>query len=155
MKWSINEPWKVKLQRLLTLISEKNNEGYIVSLIGESAGASAAMQAFVQQEDSLCALILLCGKSQHPETVSKRLFKRHPALEDAVKASDTAVKYLTDQQKAKILNLHPLFDPVVPVKETKIPGVKDNRMPIIGHATSIVFANVFWAGRIIRFAKSR
>jgi hypothetical protein len=153
MKWGVDEPWKKKLHVLLTLIDKRAGEGYVISLIGESAGASAAMQAFVQKENSLRSLILLCGKSQHPESMSKKLIARHPALESAVKESNKVIQKLSDPQKAKILNLHPLFDPVVPVKETKISGVKHSRMPIVGHATSIVFANIFWMWRIIRFAK--
>lgn len=155
MRWSVNEPWPIKLDRLVARIDQLHAGGKVVSLIGESAGASAVTQALRLRTEKIHAVILLCGKSQHPETVNPRLFKQNPAFKVAVTESDMVARSLTDIERGKLLNLHPIFDPVVPVKETKIPGVKNARMPIIGHATSIVFANTLWSFRIVRFIRKK
>lgn len=154
MKWGESEPWETKLERLQSLITQKSQEGYRVSLIGESAGASAVLPAFFRSNQKVHAVILLCGKSHHPETVSQSLFIKFPSLKDAVYESDSVVNQLSDAQKARIVNVHPLVDHVVPIADTKIAGVKNSRMPIIGHATSIIFANIFWTGPITRFIRT-
>jgi hypothetical protein len=153
MDWTVDEPWQQKLNRLLQRITELHDEGNLVALIGESAGATAVIQALAQRTDELRAVILLCGKSQFPERVAPARYHLNPAFKDALILSAAAVSKLTTEQKAKMLNLHPLIDMVVPVSETKISGVKDSYMPSVGHAFSIFFANIFWNWRIVRFVK--
>lgn len=155
MNWTVDEAWQTKLSRLIDWISHYHDEGRQVSIVGESAGATAVIQALQLQPDKLKAVILLCGKSQYPNRVAQYRYKQNPALYDALVGSDAAVHKLTEMHKQKILNLHPLFDPVVPVPETKISGVKNSTMPMIGHATSIVFANTLWSWRIVRFIKKQ
>lgn len=155
MDWSVDESWQTKFARLTHRIDELHRQGKVVSLIGESAGASAVMLALRSRYEKLTAVILLCGKSQHPETVNPRLFKQNPAFKDAVVGSSKVAQSLTAKEKQKLLNLYPIYDPVVPVKETKIAGVKNSTMPIIGHAASIVFANTLWSWRIVRFIRLR
>lgn len=155
MYWQKNEPWQKKLDRLLARIDELYAQQFFVSLIGESAGASAVVQAMKLRHSKLNAGILLCGKTQFPDRVSSRLYALNPALKNAVVASQTAVNSLTPQEKAKMLNLHPIADPVVPVKETKIPGVADAVMPVIGHALSIGFGMSIWSFRIVKFIRSK
>jgi hypothetical protein len=152
MQWSVAEPWQDKLQRLLNRIEECNQAGSSVTLVGESAGASAVVNA-LKKTDAIDAVVLLCGKSRYPNRVAQYRYKQNPRLQDALTDSDQIARSLSNEQKQKILNLHPLFDPVVPVPETRISGVKNSTMPIIGHATSIVFANTLWSWRIVRFAR--
>jgi len=154
-KWQQDEPVKIKLGRLLDTIDEEHAKGNRVSLIGESAGASIVTQALKLRSDKLTAVILLCGKSQYPEKVGSVHKSTNPGLRPAVEASSRALRTLSASDKAKILNLHPLFDPIVPVAETRIPGVKDSKMPIIGHPTGIVFGMSVWSWRIVRFIRNR
>jgi pimeloyl-ACP methyl ester carboxylesterase len=153
MDWSVNQPWQTKLDKLLNRIDQLHASGRSVSLVGESAGASATVAAFARRPDTINGVVLLCGKSQYPERVAARRYEQNPALREALIESHRSVRELTEIQKRKILNLHPIYDPVVPVKETKIPGVRNAAMLTIGHATSIVFANTLWSWRIVRFLK--
>ena len=154
-EWRVNHTWEFKLKRLLEKIDEHHASGKFVSLIGESAGASAVLQALKLHHDKINAVILLCGKSQYPHRVASSLYRKNPALKDAMFGSSEAVSELTVADKHKILNLHPLFDPIVPVWETKIPGVQNARMPSIGHGTSIVFGMSLWSFRMVNFIRSR
>ncbi len=154
MDWTIKEPWEAKLGRLLARIDELVAEGKTVSLIGESAGASAVIVTLTKREAKLNRVILLCGKYQYPDKVAAYRYKLNPTFRAALTESHSLVPKLTKSQRGKLINLHPIYDPVVPVAETKIPKFKDNTMPIIGHATSIVFANTLWSWRIVRFVKS-
>jgi hypothetical protein len=154
MRWSIDEPWDTKLERLLKRIEECKQQGDSVTLVGESAGASAVINA-LSKTDAVNGVVLLCGKSQYPDRVAQYRYNQNPTLRSALIHSNQAVGNLTGPQKQKVLNLYPIFDPVVPVQETKISGVRNAVMPIIGHATSIVFANTLWSWRIVRFARLR
>ncbi len=155
MDWGQDEPWSQKLDRLSELIRSLDSESTSITLVGESAGASAVTQALVANNDQVDGVVLLCGKSQYPELLGSSYTSRNPALKAAVTASASAIAQLTADQKARILNLHAAFDPIVPVKETKIPGVKNSTIPMIGHVTSIAFALLVWNWRIIQHAKTR
>lgn len=152
MDWSVGEPFELKLNRLLTRIDDLIQTDNQVSLVGESAGASTVIEALIRR-DTLHKVVLLCGKSQYPDRVSPHLYRQNPAFKDSLAASAKSISLLTPEQKEKLINLHPLFDHVVPVPETKISGVKDHYMPSIGHATSIVFANTFWSWWIVHAIK--
>lgn len=154
MDWTVAEPWQTKLDKLQKRIDELVDQGSNVSLIGESAGASAVIVALTKQEMKLNQVILLCGKFQYPGRVATWRYKLNPSFKDALTESHELVPKLTESQKAKLINLHPIYDNVVPVTETKEPGFKNSVMPIIGHATSIVFANTIWSWRIVHYIRS-
>lgn len=154
-EWTVDHSWEFKLKRLVATIDRLHGPNTSISLIGESAGASAVLQALRLRQDKLNAVILLCGKSQYPERVAPRLYRKNPALRDAMIGSQAVVDTLTASEKSKILNLHPLLDPIVPVWETKIPGVKNARIPSIGHATSIIVGMSLWSWRIVSFIRWR
>lgn len=155
MGWSVDEPWPTKIARLNSLIQSTASKDISITLVGESAGASAVTQALVANSDLVDGVVLLCGKSQYPERLGDSFVSKNPALRNAVSASAAAITTLTPDQKARMLNLHPIFDPIVPVAETKIPGVRESTMPMIGHITGIGFAITVWSWRIVRFARTR
>ena len=144
-----------KTRPFIIQIDRHSKQGDIVSLVGESAGASAVIQALNLRTESLHKVILLCGKSQFPERVAAARYSENPAFKEALSQSHTLVPLLTREQRSKLINLHPLFDPTVPVAETKISGVADSYMPIVGHATSIIFANTVWSWWFVRKVRSR
>lgn len=155
MKWYLNESWIEKLDRLVRLIEQRKSEGKSVTVIGESAGASAVMTLMTTRPELVDGAILLCGKFTHPDRVAKSLYHRNPAFFSAMTQSDDGTHRLTEKVRSKILNVHPLFDPVVPVKETKVTGIQDTFMPTIGHATSIIFALTVWSWRLVSFARKQ
>lgn len=155
MYWTVDEPWETKLSRLLELIETRHAEGKLVSIIGESAGATAVIHATYMQRRKLHSAILLCGKSQFPERVASHLYRKNPAFRDALTSSHKIVQELTDNQKAIMHNFYPLVDPTVPPWETKIPGVKNHVFPAALHAAGIVFAMTAWSWRIVRIIKRK
>lgn len=155
MNWQVDEPLTHKLERLVARIDELQSSGQKVSLIGESAGASAVINALKLRPNMLNAVILLCGKSQHPDRIGIHLRHKNPRLYESVALSHEYIQTMPIEQKAKVLNLHPIADPVVPVWETKIVGVRNAKMPSFGHATSIVFGMTIWSFRIVQFIKKQ
>jgi pimeloyl-ACP methyl ester carboxylesterase len=153
MRWGVDELWAIKLDRLLKQIDTYTAKGYTVSLIGESAGASAAINALRKRTKMLRAVVLLCGKSQYPNRVASRLYTKNPSLRNSLADSHHIAQNLTSDEKHKILNIHPIADEVVPVWETKIPGVKNVRIPSVGHAPSILLGATLYNLIIVRFIK--
>lgn len=155
MKWYISEPWPDKLARLTDLIDKRRTEGKSVTIIGESAGASAVMSVMTARPELVDGAILLCGKFTHPDRVADSLYRKNPTFQTAMIESANGATELTEQARKKILNLHPLFDPVVPVQETKVRGIKNAYMPVAGHAISIFFALTLWSWRMVAFARKQ
>ena len=155
MDWSVDEPWATKLSRLNEHIVSLKSENTSITLIGESAGASAVTQALASNPHLIDGVVLLCGKSQYPELLGDSFTRPNPSLKDAVRSSSIAIAGLTPDQKTQMLNLHPVLDFIVPVKETRILGVKNSTIPMVGHITSIAFGITAWSWRIIRFARQR
>src|SRR5665648_522378 len=60
MKWYGGTSYQEKFDRVIATIERAEAKGYTVLLIGESAGASMAMNVFAQR-DSLHRLVSLCG----------------------------------------------------------------------------------------------
>lgn len=155
MKWYKREPWADKLSRLTDLINQRRSEGKSVTLIGESAGASAVMSLMTTQPELVDGAILLCGKFMHPDRVADSLYRKNPAFQTAMRESANGAPELTEHVRKKILNLHPLVDPVVPVRETKVRGIQNAYMPVAGHAISIIFALTLWSWRMVAFARKQ
>lgn len=153
--WMIDEPWESKLDRLLARIDHHISQGKVVSLVGISAGGAAVMAAFERRLKEVNAVVLICAKSQYPEKLGSGYTTKNPALKQAVTESARVIANLTDEQKKRILNMHPIADPIVPVQETKIPGVKNSRMPAIGHFGGILCAITIWSWQIVGFARKQ
>lgn len=155
MHWTVNEPWEEKLSWLINKIDHRHGEGKLVTIIGESAGATAVINALWLRSDKLHAAVLLCGKSQYPDRVSPHLYRRNPAFREALTDSHKIIQNLTHKQKDLLLNWHPILDLTVPVAETKIPGVKNKLFPALLHAISIVSAMTIWNWQVVHHIRKR
>ncbi len=155
VKWLEAESWPTKLNRLLERIDYYRSQDAIVSLVGISAGGSAVMAAYGERADVINAVVLVCAKSQYPERIGQRFRDKHPALYDAVSDSSRTITALDDVQKTRVLNMHPLVDWLVPVSETKIAGVRNSRMPVVGHFGGIAYAITIGSFQIVRFVKQQ
>lgn len=151
--WSTSETWTAKLGRLSAFIQSKASSDVSITLVGESAGAAAAIQAFAANSDIVDGVVLICGKTQYADKLGAEYRRRSPALVEAVSGSSAVIATLTNDQKSRILSLRPIYDPIVVVAETKITGVKSGLIPMVGHAASIAFAITLWSWRIARHAK--
>jgi hypothetical protein len=153
MNWQVDEPWDLKFERLLQRIDFHHKKGREVSLIGVSAGSTAVLQALIMRRNKIKSAALVCGKFQYPETVHPMRYKINPALKDALTTSSRALEKLTDDDKQQLRMYRPIYDNLLPVKETHIPGVKTVVMPAITHVGGIAYAITFGSWQIIRFLK--
>jgi hypothetical protein len=153
MHWAVVEPFEKKLDRLLYVIDQYTREGYEVSLVGSSAGATAILNAFDQRKEKIYRLICICGKIHHPETVSSQLYAQNPAFKESIQYVQTVIRRLSVDDRARILCVLPHADTYVPVEDSRIKGTFEKVLPISGHAVSIGYALTLGSGSVLSFLK--
>lgn len=152
--WRDSRPYSQKLDELLSEIDQLANDGYRVSLIGTSAGASMALNVYARRKATIHKAVFICGKLSNFEVVNPRYYQKNPALKESFADVPANLKELSAADKAKMLTLNPLKDWLVPAADTKIPGVRSQTILSIGHLPSIVIANLFYFDSIARFIKN-
>jgi len=153
--WSDKRSFQEKRDRLLARIDELAGQGYIVSLVGTSAGASMALTAFALRKKDISGVVCICGKINRPESVSKAYYAANPAFKESMYQLGDRLKELNARDKRKIVSIHPLYDQTVPVKDTYIEGVKSSRIPTVFHVPSIALCLTIFSFVVVSFLKKQ
>lgn len=151
MRWEGNETFAQKQARVNEAIDRV--AGKRVVLVGESAGASMAVHVYADRAGDLHQVMGLCGKAIYPETVRQMYYDRSPAFKTAMEGLNDAIERLSDEQKQAYVSIHPLYDPVVPVRETLLPGCKRVRLWSVGHQLTIALGLTLLAPLVVRAAR--
>jgi hypothetical protein len=151
--WLVDEPWGTKLQRVLDKIDYYSEQGKIVSLVGISAGSTATLQALVLRRNKIHKTVLVCPKFQSPETIHPLRYEMNPAFKDAILRTVEILPSLTSDDKNKLRIYRPVYDNLLPAKESYIPGVKRSIMPAVTHIGGIAYAITLGSWLIVRFLK--
>lgn len=151
--WADKESFEPKFKRLLSKIDELLKTGDKVSLVGVSAGASAALNAYALRS-SLSSVVLICGKVNDPQSIGESVYLENPAFKQSVFAVKDSLAQLNPAQIKRIMSIHPLRDQSVPVPDTIIKGALEKTVPVIGHIFGIFFTIVFKGKLIAKFIKS-
>ncbi len=149
--WADGEAFAPKLDRISQQIDELYADGNLVSLVGVSAGAGAALNAYMKRPEKITHVVYICGKLIGYDNVNPRYFKQNPAFSDSLKLTQQNLAKLTDKDKAKMLSIRPLFDNVVPIKVMQIPGVKSQTIISVWHIPSIFLAITLYKRVITNF----
>lgn len=151
--WNKKENFEVKLVRLLAKIEELQKDGGIVSLIGVSAGASAALNAYAKSPE-IAGVVCISGKINHPETVWPQTHKANPDFKKSMDGVKNSLDNLNEVELSRIMSIHPLKDSVVPIEDTIIDGAVEKTVPGWGHVSGIFFGVVFGALAIAQFLRA-
>lgn len=155
MMWADDEPFEDKLKRITDKIDYLTSQGFLVSLVGISAGGSAVLNAYGLRKDKIHKVVFISGKLLYPETVSELYFQKHPAFKESVFRANINFQKLTSKDKQKLLTLYALVDNTVPVRASKLPGVRGKRILALGHIPAIYTAITFYSYSIAKFIKSK
>lgn len=139
MKWYDGKSYEQKYKRVDSAIRNAQTLGYTVSVIGESAGGSMAMNVFARN-DSIYRMISLCGVNTARSPIASSIFRKGPAFETSV---STIADSQTDVKKQKIehvTSITALYDPTVPIGRNMIPGARHVKLWSVGHFPTIVLA---------------
>ncbi|HVC36133.1 MAG TPA: alpha/beta hydrolase [Candidatus Dormibacteraeota bacterium] len=153
MPWSSDETFDSKLARLLTEVDRYLDQGHNVSLVGASAGASAVLHAYAQRRTKIAGLVYLCGKINHPQTVSKHSYSQNPGFKQSLETLPKALEQLGTKDRSKIMSLYSIKDGSVPYRDTLIDQVLESRLPALRHPYAILWAITFGARKPILFLK--
>jgi pimeloyl-ACP methyl ester carboxylesterase len=155
MNWADGEGFDEKLTRLLVEIDAHLAKGHKVSLVAASAGASAALNAFAARPNGISGVVSICGKIRRPESVSETTYRINPAFKQSMLLLQKSLGQLGPEERKRILNLHPLSDPVVPPTDTIVEGSQEKIMKTMGHSMGIIVALSIYGRYICRFLKQQ
>lgn len=155
MSWRDGEDFKPKLGRLTVLVDNMAKKGY-VSVVGTSAGGSAALNTFLERKNRVHKVVNVCGRLRVGTHDGIHSFEARtassPAFAQSVARLESRLSELTVKDIAKIMTIHPLFgDELVPSDTTTIEEARNITIPTTEHGLSIAMALTLFSGPLIRF----
>lgn len=148
--WSYQEGFDTKLARVIIEIDSLTQHGDYVSLVGASAGASAVLNAYARHR-GVTGVAYICGKINSPEAVSPEIFAHNPDFKESLDQLKGSLARLDAKEVGKILNIHPVRDQTVAIKDTKIAGTAEKVVPGWDHASGIFFGIISGAPAMAKF----
>ena len=137
--WNSAESFDKKLKDLLSEIDELLAKGYVVSLMGASAGASMALHAYAERKQDMIGVALVCGELAEAKTINASYFEGNPAFQTSMERLPKTLASLSFDDRQRIISIHPLYDETVPVADTRLDGARMRTVMSFGHATTIGF----------------
>jgi len=152
------EAFERKIMDAVALVKGLKSEGYSVSLLGMSAGASAAFNAYYQCKDQVDSLINCCGRLRKggPEIRIRTLdlaAAGSPLFRKSVLSCEEGLSSLGPNDLAKILTLRAALDEIVPAQTSVVPGARNVLLPTIEHTTSIILSMTVFSKLVANFMR--
>lgn len=148
INWEDGEDYESKADALSKLIDHVSRSGAPLILIGVSAGASAALNAF-KTDKHVDAVVTGCGFMNIEYLNQKQMSRRSPAFVQSVQRLSINLARLTEKDKKKILALTAYADRIVNDKASYLPGVTSKKVLALGHVVGTACILLFY-GRFIR-----
>ena len=126
-------------------------DGYTVSLIGESAGASMALNVAALRP-VFHRVITIAGLNDTNTDISPSIRGRSPSFLHSVHAIRTAMEKL---DVSRVHTIRGLIDSTVYARHTRISGAHNHFVPGIGHLITIGLCLTLFAPYVIKLIKQR
>lgn len=153
MNWADGQSFASKLDGLLRHIDDLVATGKTVSLVGESAGASAAINAYALRTGSVHRVACICGKLRNARAISATTYGRNPAFGESMSMLTSSLANLTRGQLSRIRSVKPVADYSVPPADTIIDGAESRTIPSRGHMLSIILGCTLFGWLLVGFLK--
>jgi pimeloyl-ACP methyl ester carboxylesterase len=134
VKWYGGGSFEDKMLLVVSAVQEAQKQGYKVTLIGESAGASLALNA-AAQFPRLHKIILIAGVNSSKLSISPHIQRRSPSFLASIKATTPS---LTKVLPGKIHTVRALADGTVSPRFNDIPGAHRHVVWSVGHIPTIL-----------------
>lgn len=154
--WNTEDTFNPKLERLLKVIDELTEQDHVVSLVGQSAGGSAAMNAFAKRPDKINGVVVVAGRLRSGENVSPTLEKakkKSEAFKDSVLSFEKIEPNLTPEQRKRVMTITMLQDTVVPPSTVPLEGAT-NLTKKGNHFKGGVLGSSIYSNRILDFLEN-
>lgn len=145
-----------KYKKMNEKVDEIVKKAEDVSILGISAGASAALNIFYQRPDKIRHMISVCGRLRDPN-IGKMWNHKESDLgvfEESIKLCEQNLEKLNKNDKKRILTVRPFFDDIVPVRTMTIDGAVNKRINAFQHMISINLAMTLYSKTIADIIKS-
>lgn len=154
-KWKIEENgFSEKFTRALELVDSMSEKNSRISVVGNSAGSSFALNLFGERKKKISRIVINCGRVRDgdwPWFTFNQATALSPSFKESVLKAQELEKNLTSDDRRKILTLRPLFDEVVPPSTVPIRGAKNMITFSIEHGLSIALNMTLFQKKIIDF----
>jgi hypothetical protein len=154
MHWGDRRPWDSKCRELLERIDTLTRQGNIVGLVGASAGASAAINAFAECP-TVVGVVCIAGMINRPDTIVRHFRQNNPSFVESAYRCQEALRKLGASRRQQILSRYALIDEVIRKENSQIPGARNRRSPSIGHFLTITTQITLGAPSFLRFLKKQ
>ena len=151
MKWDSGGRYEDKLAPVINAARRAEEKGYTVTLIGESAGASLAINAAAQLSD-IHKIILIAGVNSSKLPISPHIQRRSPSFVDSSKAITAS---LIDVTLKKIHTIRAVLDGTVSPRYNDIPGAHKHVIWSIGHVPTIFLCLTFLSPFIAKIIRGK
>ncbi len=149
MRWESNETYEQKVARLKQAIARGQQLGYIVSLIGESAGASIALNV-AADTPGIRRIVTIAGVTSSDLPIWPATQKRSPSFVASAGKINESLKHL---DPSRIHTIHALIDQTVSPRYNDIPGAHNHQVPSVGHIPTIVLCLTLFSPYVVWLLK--
>lgn len=154
-RWKTEENgFSKKLERAITLVDSLSNKNVRISLVGNSAGSSFALNIFGQRKRQINKVVINCGRVRDGDWswfTFNQATGSSPSFKESVLEAQELEKTLTSEDRIKILTLRPLFDEVVPPFTVPIQGAQNKITCSVEHSLSIALNLTLFKRQILDF----
>ena len=154
-KWKTEEKgFQPKLDQALRLVDSLSNKNARISIIGNSAGSSFALNIFGERKKQINKIVVNCGRVRDgdwPWFTFDQATASSPSFKESVLRAQKLEKIFTNIDRKKILTLRPIFDEVVPPSTIPILGAKNTITLSVEHSISIALNMTLFKKRLINF----
>lgn len=155
VRWREGKHFQPKLTDLLKHIDRLYKQHGPIALVGSSAGASAVLNAYAKDPTKIRAVVVICGKILHPETISTAFQTENPAFMESFGQLPDNLAKLTPKELDRVLSVQPLYDQTVPVADMVIKGAHHRRQHTVHHSISIGIGLTLASRPLARFIRNQ
>ena len=149
MQWDSGEAYQQKALRLKQAIVSAQQSGYTVSLIGESAGASIALNV-AADTPGIHHIVTLAGVTSSDLPIWPVTKKRSPSFVVSASKINDSLKHL---DTSRIHTVHALIDRIVSPRYNDIVGAHNHQLLSVGHIPTIVLCLTLFSPFIVSLIK--
>jgi hypothetical protein len=154
--WRDGQGFPQKLAKLISLVDKLDASGFEVSVVGTSAGGSAALNTYWARRNVVKKVVNLCGRLRVGENVGRRSFvattSTSMSFAQSVIMCEKNLGQLSWIDKKKILTLRAWgFDELVPADTSIVTGAANIVIPLPEHLLAISSALTISSKPLLNF----